>query len=318
MMKQIIVIIIAMLFCCASLHAQGVAINADGSDPNTSAMLDVQSSDKGILIPRLTNTEISTLGAALGASDKGMIVFNSDDAKLEYWNGSEWKTMVTKDSSPGGSSDGTSYCSEGVTDYDGHKYTTVKIGDQCWMAQNLRSNHYADGSAITEAYNYSYDWGNALTYGYLYTWAAVMNGTPSSGSNPSGVQGVCPDGWHLPSDAEWMDLEMTIGMTQAQANATGNRGILNEGRKLKETEDAFLWIDHSNRGSNCNGFTALPGGYRNNGGSFYSIREEARFWTSTESDGINAYYRRLDHDLTTINRANILKSFAMSVRCVKD
>jgi len=111
-MKQITLLVIAMLINSGILYAQGIAINADGSAPNGSAMLDVKATDKGILIPRLTN-------------------FNSDDIKLEYWDGSKWKTMVTKTSSSGSSSDGNSFCSEGLTDYDGHKYKTVKIGDQC-------------------------------------------------------------------------------------------------------------------------------------------------------------------------------------------
>lgn len=139
------------------------------------AAFQVNSTTKGFLPPLMTNTQISTFESSLGASDKGMIVFYTDDTKLEYWDGTLWKTMLTKTSYTVSSSDGTSYCSEGVTDYSGHKYKTVKIGDQCWMAENLKSNRYADSSSIT-----------------------------------------------------------------------GQRGSHSEGRKLKETEEAFLWTDDPN------------------------------------------------------------------------
>ena len=101
-----------------------------------------------------------------------------------------------------------------VTDYDGNNYSTVLIGTQCWMAENLRTTHYANGVIIpmvnstygetTDPYCYepNNNGSNVSTYGYLYNWHAVMHGESSSNANPSGVQGVCPTGWHVPSDAE--------------------------------------------------------------------------------------------------------------------
>ncbi|MCP4089744.1 MAG: hypothetical protein GY746_08110, partial [Gammaproteobacteria bacterium] len=287
--------------------------------PNTSSILDVTSTEKGILIPRMTNAQISTFGSTLGASDKGMIVFNADDIKQEYWDGTAWKTMVTKSSSPGSSSDGTSFCSEGVTDYDGHNYKSVKIGDQCWMAENLKSTSYADGSAITGHWAYDDDEGNAHTYGRLYDWAAVMNGAGSSNINPSGVQGICPNGWHVPSDAEWKELEMTLGMTTTEADGTGFRGTHSEGRKLKETDEAFLWSDIADyRGTNNSGFTALPGGYRYVNGVFDDVGYYAYFWSSTESDAIYAWDRSLYYLSASVIRYDYLKSYGYSVRCLRD
>jgi uncharacterized protein (TIGR02145 family) len=289
------------------------------STPNSSAKVDIASTDKGLLIPRMTNAQITTFGSTLGASDKGMIVFNTDDIKLEYWDGTAWKTMVTKTTTTGGSSDGTSFCSEGVTDSDGHQYKTVKIGDQCWMAENLKSTHYADGSAITEHWAYNDDEALAHTYGRLYTWGAVMNGAASSNNNPSGVQGICPDGWHVPSDAEWKELEMTLGMTTAEANSGDLRGSHSEGRKLKETDEAFLWITASAGGTNISGFSALPGGIRvDPGGSFTFIGYWGYWWTSREDDSYDAFDRQLAWVNSGVFRYVLGKGNGFSVRCVRD
>ncbi len=286
--------------------------------PSVSAILEVNSTEKGILIPRMTNAQIATLGSTLGTLEEGMIVFNLEDIKLEYWDGSKWKTMVTKTSSPGSSSDGTGFCSEGVTDFDGHKYKTVKIGDQCWMAENLKSTHYANGFTITYNYPYDNDVGNAHTYGRLYIWEAVMNGASSSNSNPSGVQGICPDGWHVPSDAEWKELEMTLGMTTTEADGADWRGTHSEGRKLKETEEAFLWVDDANRGINNSGFTALPAGRRDIAGIYTYLAQRTYFWTTTEFSIDNAWYRALVYNNGGVYRYNYFKGNAYSVRCLKD
>lgn len=104
---------------------------------------------------------------------------------------------------------------ETVKDYDGNVYETVQIGKQCWMKSNLRTTHYADGKEVVlfnkvtfdEAARYSIvDTQFLAQYGYLYNWYAVMNGAMSSNANPSEVQGVCPDGWHVPSPLEWEQL----------------------------------------------------------------------------------------------------------------
>lgn len=316
-MKKLSLIMTMILLYSPSMLAQ-VGINNDNSAPDNSAMLDVKSTSKGMLIPRMTNAEIAAFGSTLGLAHKGMMVFNTDDIKIEYWDGTTWKTMVTKTTTSGGSSDGTSFCSEGVTDYDGHQYKTVKIGDQCWMAENLKSTHYADGSAITEQWAYNNDEAYAYTYGRLYTWAAIMHGAASSNSNPSGVQGICPNGWHVPSDAEWQELEMTLGMTTVEANATGSRGSHSEGRKLKETNEAFLWATSSNGGTNISGFTALPGSYRDDIGNWGSITVQVNFWSSTESSSPYAWFRSLIYDDASVTRFESDEAYGFSGRCLKD
>ena len=111
---------------------------------------------------------------------------------------------------------------------DGQEYRIVKIGEQWWMAENLRATHYADGTPITiiesetewdslESTAKAYCWynndssTNAKTYGALYTWTGAMNGSASSNLNPSGVQGVCPIGWHIPANDEWTTLVTYLG-----------------------------------------------------------------------------------------------------------
>ena len=116
-----------------------------------------------------------------------------------------------------------------------------------------------DGTSVGEAKataNYS-------NYGVLYNWTATINGSAGSDSNPSGVQGVCPSGWHLPSDAEWKEMEKTLGMTQDQADATGYRGT-DQGSQIKTSNG---WTNAGN-GTNSSGFSALPGGTRDYNGVF--------------------------------------------------
>ena len=174
-----------------------------------------------------------------------------------------------------------------VKDTDGNIYETVQIGNQVWMAENLKVTHYSDGTAIPRIEDNkawkklgrtdkAYCWydnniANQNTCGCLYSWSGAMNGAASSDTNPSGVQGVCPDGWHLPSDAEWTLLIDLLGGESAA------------GGKLKESGTIY-WTSPNTGATNESGYTALPGGFRNNRGVFNSVSDEAGFWTATESD----------------------------------
>ncbi len=222
-----------------------------------------------------------------------------------------------------------------ITDYDGNSYHTMKIGNQWWMASNLETTHYADGTEIPLvesisswdalgseeiAYCYYNNDGNgeAFTYGALYTWAAALNGAGSSGNIPSGIQGVCPDGWHMPGDSEWKELEMYLGMAQADADTTGPRGI-NVGSKL--AINLGLWSDGSLKASaafGTSGFMALPGGGRRYDGTFGHLSDNANFWSATERDTSKAWGRHIYSIYTTVHRYSNVKSDGFSVRCVKD
>jgi uncharacterized protein (TIGR02145 family) len=211
---------------------------------------------------------------------------------------------------------------------DNQTYKTVQIGGQVWMAENLKAKYYSDSSALSDGtgagnltgqysakywFYYNNDPGNEDIYGLLYTWAAVMNGAPGSDSNPSGVQGICPTGWHVPSDSEWKELEMYLGMSQAAADSLDWRGT-DEGIKLKST----IGWDSGGNGTNTSGFTALPAGFRYYDSNFGSLGIGALFWNSTEYDSYQANGRLLLNAYDNIFRSNDFKGIGCSVRCAKD
>lgn len=213
---------------------------------------------------------------------------------------------------------------------DNTEYSWVQIGSQTWMAENLKYLPSVVGPGTgsnSEAYCYVYGYDgtsisaakateNYATYGVLYNWTAAMNGAESSDANPSGVQGICPDGWHLPSDAEWKQLEMYLGMSETDVNSTGWRGTV-EGGKLKEAGTTH-WADPNAGANNESGFTALPGGYRNSYGGFDNISYDGRWWSSTEGGTSNAWYRYVNYDNSNVYRGSNYKSMGFSVRCLRD
>lgn len=209
---------------------------------------------------------------------------------------------------------------------DGQEYQIVKIGEQWWMAENLKATKYSDSTAIPrvdgtsgwvalgyadKAYCY-YD--NSTTngdiYGALYTWAAAMNGAATSNMNPSGIQGVCPTGWHIPSITEFAELANYV-------NDIGDPSI--SGGLLKETGTSH-WVGPNQGATNSTGFTALPSGNRDPSGGFGRLGRNAYFFSSSqsESDSIQAWILFLGYDFSTL----ILKThgieYGVPVRCVKD
>jgi len=206
------------------------------------------------------------------------------------------------------------YMSSSFTDYrDEQKYDWVRIGNQVWMAENLNYDQNSYGN------DWCYDNSSSKcdTYGRLYDWDAVMQGANSSGSNPSGVQGVCPDDWHVPSDEEWKELEMYMGMSLSAANNTEYRGT-NEGSKL--AGNASSWnsgdlISDSEFGTS--GFIALPGGTRNKA-DFFDDGHSGYWWSSKEYSSSHAWIRSLNYNQTRVRRADNEKVWGLSVRCVRD
>jgi uncharacterized protein (TIGR02145 family) len=228
-----------------------------------------------------------------------------------------------------------------VTDYDGNVYNTVTIGSQVWMKENLKTTHYANGTAIplvntTSTWNAltatskAYCWYNDSikykdTHGALYTWAAAMNGAASVTANPSGIQGVCPTGWHLPSDAEWTQMENYLADNGHNYDGTTGGGSAKIAKSLASTSG---WIVSSTTGAvgntdyptyrNKSGFTALPGGNRYSYGTFDYIGGNGAWWSATEFGATIAWHRYVLYDLSNVGRSFSDKEFGFSIRCVKD
>lgn len=174
---------------------------------------------------------------------------------------------------------------------DGKTYNIAEIGTQTWFVENLnfetQNSWWYDNNTV-----------NGETYGRLYNWQAALS--------------ACPSGWHLPSDQEWKVLEMHLGMSQFEADLEGLRGT-DEGKKLKSISG---WNNYGN-GDNTSGFTGLPGGLYNTS-VFFEIGNYGNFWAADEFSTSNSVIRILCFDDDRIQRGNSNKSFAFSVRCIKD
>jgi len=184
-----------------------------------------------------------------------------------------------------------------IQDMDGNIYNTVQIGSQCWTKQNLNTTKAPNGSSITR-FCYNHDVENCNVYGGLYNWPTIMNGATSSTAVPSGVRGICPLGWHIPSRLEFTNLINFLTTSTAAA-------------KMKvDANNIPPW-----NGNNQSGFSALPAGhYWNN---FSSLGTTSGMWTSTQYSSTNAYYLQLTN--TTYNDTYLEKNpLYFSIRCIKD
>ena len=255
------------------------------------------------------------------ASDQGNIVFSLEAAVLSVGT-----TYYVRAYAINGRGTGygdtfsfttTTYETGSTTDIDGNIYQTIRIGDQWWLADNLRVVHYRNGDPIstgfgdetwgsltTEGYCvYDNDAAYVETYGYLYNWYVIEDN-----------RNVAPEGWHIPSDEEWMQLESYLGMEQSAVNSMGFRGT-DEGRKLKSTSG---WKSGRN-GTNSSGFNAKPAGYRSAlTGIFMGERNYTEYWTSSLNENQLPIRRHVDGFLNEISRFQTDPSSGLSIRCVMD
>ena len=330
-------------------HANcGGMVTADGGAPVT---------ERGVCWSTSANPSVtgqhSSDGSGLGeftSNVAGLTVNTTYYVRAYATNSAGTAYGETLSFTPGVSCPGTPT----VTDYDGNTYNTVQIGAQCWMKENLKTRHYADGTIIplgnlsssTVAYSYypGGDTVNKALYGMLYNWKAAMNNAQHSNAVPSGVQGVCPTGWHLPSEAEFTILTSYLSDNEEY---TCN---LNPTYIAKALADTIGWnIDYCNyygccvsselSTNNASGFSAKGAGnysayYDNNsmgGGS--SFKRSAYFWTTRlpydATEGVyidtRAYYFSLETNVATagcyceINQGYPSWVYqANSVRCLKD
>ena len=200
---------------------------------------------------------------------------------------------------------------EKVSDIEGNSYTTIQIGKQVWMAENLKTTTFSDGSPISEIENYdewasltlpAYSWYNndsinTEDFGALYNYYAVE------------TEKLCPEGWHVPTDEEWIELETSL------------EGAGTAGGAMKEAGMAH-WKTPNTRADNESGFTALPGGYRSYNGTFNLMRTDGYLWSSSEKNWYGTkntvIYRNLKYDDQSIYRRIAEKANGFSVRCVKN
>jgi uncharacterized protein (TIGR02145 family) len=205
-----------------------------------------------------------------------------------------------------------------VTDIEGNVYPTIKIGDQWWMAENLGVKKYRDGTSIVDGQD-SLNWvqgpgayclfeNNTASPGLLYNWAAVTN-----------TSNLAPAGWHIPSDEEWKTLERTLGMSSADADNVGWRGV-DEGGKLKIASPNGWTLYDDVWSTNESGFTALAGSCRLFNATFGSpgLQSTGFWWSATERLADTGWYRYLDYKSSNIFRSHANKNYGFSVRCVKD
>ena len=209
-------------------------------------------------------------------------------------------------------------------DRDGQTYKTVKIGEQWWMAENLNYAYtdvpfkYSSYTSDSTSWCYDNDAANCAKYGRLYTWAAAMDsvGTWStngmrcgynikcSPTNP--VRGICPEGWHLPNNKEWIALLSAVYVVRI-------------GLMLKSTEG---WNDKndgtSGNGTDAYSFSALPAGFRDGSGDYYGEGYDAGFWSSTENDSSGAYHKGLYYNHNDASLHDYGKYGGFSVRCLMD
>lgn len=204
-----------------------------------------------------------------------------------------------------------------IKDIDGNTYTTVQIGTQCWLRENLRTTKYANGTEIDKEGIFNN--GNALSYGFFYTWYATMGYDTGIGVN----QGVCPNGWHVPGDGEWQILAQYLERHWKYCCrcSSSNTNI------AKSLASPMGWLDctydcsigNKMARNNASGFSAVPAGFYSPTDKKYDeIGNQAIFWSATEIDQSKAYTRTLENSSKGISRENKDKRFGFSVRCVKN
>jgi uncharacterized protein (TIGR02145 family) len=229
--------------------------------------------------------------------------------------------------------------SDSVKDIDGNKYSTVKIGTQIWMKENLKTTRFLNGDLIgtttpatlviedeiSPKYQWAYDGNesNVATHGRLYTWYVATDS-----------RNVCPTGWHVPSDAEWTTLTDYL-IKNGFGYGTGYKGM-DIAKSMAATrgwvaDDSLASAGNNQKSNNRSGFTALPSGARAEDGNFYHIGHIGNWWSSTEAGsafmqgltGIienlpGARFRNIYHDYYYVNSYINNKKYGMSIRCLKD
>jgi len=336
-----LVLKITVILISISLKAQ---VGIGTTTPNPTSALDISSTTAGFLPPRLTTVQRD----AISSPATGLLIYNTTINCVEWWNGTLWQNAcgttfvatIPSNTLCIGKTISKTPCSQvaGATLNDdptttlGVKYdwvnatnATIGIGlwattntralveivGQCWCKYNMdieNTNLTAFTNTSTSAWSGYYNGvasEPAADEGRLYQWTAAMRG-----SLFERAQGVCPAGFHIPSDCEWMYLENTLGMTVANQQGTFFRNTGNVGQDL-----SLL----SSGGTNMSGFTGLLAGNRDTAGTFFNRNTSAYWWSSSETTALNSVHRGIDNANVGVSRnPNISKAQAFCVRCLKD
>ena len=330
-MKKIVFIVLFLMAFSVSLFANSAPVvsdvtaqQRDDGSMKVDIYYDVYDADgdEMTIFMQVSDDDGATwdISCNLISGDEGTGIYSGNNKHITWNVGSEHPNMQGDDfrfkiiAMDGGT--GT------VTDIDGNVYQTIIIGDQEWMAENLKVTHYRNGEPIphltdnndwtsTSSGAYCYynnDPSNGTTYGALYNWYAVDDS-----------RNVAPIGWHVPTDTEIMELEMHLGMSSSQANSIGWRGT-NEGSKLAGGYD--LWNNGDLRNDpefDTSGFSFLPGGYRGySSGYFYFLGSSGGLWSSSENNSASAWGRQLYFYNAAVHRYYYYKQGGVSVRCLRD
>jgi len=315
-MKNIFILITLFLLSIKIVAQVGIGT----TNPETVAALDIVSTNKGFLPPRVADVTVISTPVA------GLMVYDNTKQCMRYYNGTIWSDCM------GGITPAFT-CGDTMSDIDGNTYPTVLIGGQCWMAADLKVRTYPNGDPIPyidnnvtwaalannnidDAYSFYGDSNNDGTidiaypnYGALYTYSTAIADNwarDNSTTNSEGGQGICPDGWHLPTDAEWTNLTTFLG------------GISVAGGKMKETGTTH-WNSPNTGATNSSGFTALPSGFRHsNNGTFRNVDQRSYWWSSTEFAGSSAYNLNLHNLVANAFRNGMNKSNGYCVRCLRN
>ena len=293
-MKKLIILL--AIFTTVATTAQSVGINDDGSAANASAILDLKSTTQGFLPPRMTGAQRATITSPA----QGLMIYCTDcgiSGEPQYYDGTQWKNLIG----------GTATTST----------ARVTIGTQVWATVNLDVTTYRDGTTIPQVTDptqwsnlttgawcyYNNNSSSGTTYGKLYNWYAVAGIHDADPNTPNKV--LAPTGWHLPTDAEWTTLTNTLGGTTVA------------GGKLKATGTS-LWDTPNTDATNSSGFSGLPGGHRDNYGTFTYVGTYGYWWSSSQGNISSAWLRYLAWNFGDAVSFNGNKRHGFSVRCLRD
>lgn len=287
-------------FAFFSSFSQSNGIGVGTSTPHASAQLDVTSTSKGFLPPRMTWAQRN----AISNPSPGLIIWCSNclpKGELQIFNGTEWTTIM-------GTEAAVSYV----------QIPSVTIGNQVWALKNLDVSTFNNGDPIPQVTDLN-QWKTITTpawcwyqndstlygtkYGRLYNWYTINDS-----------RGICPTGWHVSTDAEWNTLIQYLDPS-ATLSSSGTQS-LTAGGNLKNTT---LWNSPNTGASNSSGFSALPSGYRGAvDGVFYQVGTNTFFWTSTATIPTNPFAWYLSTNNAQIGKSGYSKSWGFPIRCVRD